>query len=79
MLAAGAAQTVTDAATLLGDTEDNQYPIYRASTLFTLVLHKYKLLVWVNTNPKNTEPVYVWDLKTFFNEDDGNEKALVLQ
>lgn len=61
--------SVSDAITILGDTKDDQYPIYRASTLFTLVLHKYELQVWINGNPKETEPVYVWNLATFFDED----------
>ena len=62
--------SVKDVVEILGDTQDDQYPIYRASTLFTLVLHNHELQVWINSNPKETESVYVWNLATFFDEED---------
>lgn len=65
--------SVTDVAAILGDTKDDTYPVYRASTLFTLVLHEYELRVWIDANPKKAEPAYIWNLARFFDDDEDNK------
>jgi len=59
----------------LGDEQDGAYPIYRNITLTTLVLSAdptkatAELKIWQNANPSSSEPLHIWDLKTFFTED----------
>ena len=62
--------TFEDVAARLGNTEDVQYPIYRETTLASLVLDgkTSNLHVWENTNPAlASQPSRIWDLKRFFN------------
>ena len=63
-----APHTTADIAARLGDTQDSAYPIYRATTLTTVILDAaaQSLTVWENTNPANTSPAQKWDLATFF-------------
>ena len=63
-----APRTPRDVADRLGDTQDAQYPIYRDTTLASLVLDggARSLTVWEGCNPASSKPAHTWNLTTFF-------------
>ena len=58
----------------LGDTNDTQYPVFRNTTLTTLVLdgETSQLRIWQNGNPRISEPKYTWNLAEFFKQAHGS-------
>ena len=62
--------TIDDIRNILGDTQDQAYPIYRDITLSTLILNgKTKTLeVWIDKNPSlpSSDPYFSFHLPTFF-------------
>jgi len=62
------ATSTRDVARMLGDTADATYPLYRSSTLTTLILDgaTSELSVWIGENPLEADPHFKWDLATFF-------------
>jgi hypothetical protein len=67
--------TVQDIVSILGDTEDTLYPIYRDITLSTLVLNgeNSQLDVWIDKNPSvpTSRPHFSFNLRTFFTAETG--------
>jgi hypothetical protein len=63
-----APHSVADIVARLGDTHDPDFPIYRPTTLTTVVLDgkKRELSVWEDSNPGSSLPVHTWDLTSFF-------------
>ena len=70
--------TTHDIRNILGDTQDQAYPIYRDITLSTLVLNgKTKTLeVWIDQNPSlpSSDPFFSFHLPTFFTTTGTNEE-----
>ncbi len=62
--AAPVPHTAADLLHLLGDTSHPVNPVYGPSTLVTVLLdaHTGNVTVWADSNPKNTDPVYQWNM-----------------
>jgi hypothetical protein len=63
-------RNAADIARVLGDTSDPVYPIYKPDTLVTSIVDAQtgNITLWAATNPNSSEPVYQWNLSTFWNE-----------
>mmetsp|Transcript_7155 Transcript_7155/g.13543 ORF Transcript_7155/g.13543 Transcript_7155/m.13543 type:complete len:377 (-) Transcript_7155:102-1232(-) len=61
--------TKEDVLRVLGDVQDAAYPIYRNITLMTLLLDGVSgdLNIWADANPYTAEPVYSWNVFSFWN------------
>ena len=65
-----APRNALDVSSRLGDTADTKLPIYRPTTLATVLLDggSNELSVWENANPSKGPPTHVWNLSTFFRQ-----------
>merc|ERR1712137_432582 len=63
-----APKSVVDVVAILGNTDDDEYPIYRNSTMVSVVLDSGSatLYGWSGVNPSLHAPMWSWDLMTFF-------------
>lgn len=65
-----APKSVGDVMAILGNTDDDEYPIYRTSTMVSVVLDSGSatLYGWSGVNPSLHAPMWKWDLMSFFHQ-----------